>query len=240
MDKNKKLILDIQIDCCGIFVERPNRFIAIVKLENGEEITAHVHDSGRLKELLFPGNKVFLRKAPEGSVRKTDWDVIAALSDDGESVLINSSFHRKITDILFNDVEISPFGKYDYIKPEKKFGNSRLDYYLEKNQEKIWVETKGVSLSINKIATFPDAPSVRATKHLNELMEIKKLGDRAAVVLIVLRDSQAFIPKKDTDPVFYETFYKAMESGVEVYAIQFSLENGKIYWNKKDILILNK
>lgn len=243
--KKKKFLLKIKIDAIGKFIERPNRFIAHVNIDNNnlvneETIVAHVHDSGRLTELLYSGNKVSLRKAPDGSNRKTDWDVISALGDNGEEVLINSSFHRKITDLLFNDSEISPFGKVDFIKAEKKFGKSRLDYYIEKGDEKIWIETKGVSLAINKKAQFPDAPSIRATKHLEELMEIKKQGDRAAVILIVLRDAESFEPKWDTDPVFSKTFYEAMEEGVEIYPIQFLLENGEIYWTNKKIKISSK
>ncbi|MGL4687510.1 MAG: DNA/RNA nuclease SfsA, partial [Fusobacteriaceae bacterium] len=158
-------------------------------------------------------------------------------ADDNEEILINSSFHRYIADVLFRDEEISPFGKIDKIKAEVKCGDSRLDYLIEKDNEKIWIETKGVSLSINKVATFPDAPSIRATKHLNELMELKKQGNRAAIVLIVLRDSETFQPKWETDPVFSETFYKAIEAGVEVYPVQFKLENGNIYWIEKKIKI---
>ncbi|MGL5123804.1 MAG: DNA/RNA nuclease SfsA [Fusobacteriaceae bacterium] len=234
---NKKFIYKIDIDEEGIFLERPNRFIAKVKLKTGQEIIAHVHDSGRLKELLYENNKVFLRKAKDLTKRKTEWDMIAALADDGEEILINSSFHRYITDILFKDDEISPFGKIDKIKAEVKYGESRLDYLLEKNNEKIWVETKGVSLSVKRVATFPDAPSIRATKHLNELMELKKNGNRAAIVLIVLRESETFEPKWETDPIFSETFYKAIEAGIEVYPVQFKLENGSIYWTNKKIKI---
>ncbi|MGL5521386.1 MAG: DNA/RNA nuclease SfsA, partial [Cetobacterium sp.] len=100
------------------------------------------------------------------------------------------------------------------------------------------IETKGVSLSNNKIATFPDAPSVRATKHLNELIEIKKSGHRAAVILIILRDSNFFVPNYETDPIFYKTFYKAIEEGVEIYPLQFSFINGKIFFKHKKIKII--
>lgn len=234
------LIFNVQIDAIGIFIERPNRFIAHFKLDDNSIAIAHVHDSGRLKELLFPGNKVLLRKAIDMSKRKTQWDVIAALTEDGEEVLINSSIHRYITDSFFSKPDISCFGKIDYIKPEVKYGNSRLDYLIEKNNEKIFVETKGVSLVINKVATFPDAPSIRATKHLNELIEIKKQGHRAAIFLTILRDADFFVPKKDTDPIFYETFYKAIEAGVEIYPIQFYFKNGNIFYKNKNIKILPK
>lgn len=233
-----KEIFQIEIDAVGKFIERPNRFMAKIILETGEEVIAHVHDSGRLKELLFFNNIVFLRKARDMSKRKTQWDLIAALSDDKEEILINSSFHRKLTDIIFNDETISPFGIVETIRAEVKYGKSRLDYMLEKNGQKIWVETKGVSLAIDKVATFPDAPSIRASKHLNELIEIKKSGDRAAVLLIVLRNSNFFKPKEDTDPVFSKTFYEAMENGVEIYPIQFFLKSGKIFYIDKKIKII--
>ncbi len=234
----RELIYEIEITACGTFIERPNRFIAHVKLENGQEVVAHVHDSGRLKELLFAGNKVWLRKATDTSNRKTEWDMIAALSVEGEQVLINSSFHRKLTDIIFNNKNFSPFKNFNSVKAEVKYGKSRLDYLIETDTGKIWIETKGVSLAENKIAKFPDAPSIRATKHLNELIELKEGGDRAAVALIILRDVKSFEPKWDTDPVFSKTFYEAISKGVEVYPITLDYEDGKIYWTDRVVEIL--
>ena len=233
-----KLIYKVDIDEIATFINRPNRFTATLELKNKDIILAHVHDSGRIKELLFPENKVLLRKAKNIENRKTLWDVIAAYSNDNEEILINSSIHRYITDNYFKDSDISCFGKYDLIKPEIKYGNSRLDYLIEKNGEKIYIETKGVSLSIDGIATFPDAPSVRATKHLKELIEIKKSGNRAAIVLIILRDSNFFTPNYETDPIFYKTFYEALEAGVEVYPLQFYFHNGDIFFKEKNIQIL--
>lgn len=233
-----RFIYKVDIDEVGKFIDRPNRFIASLELDSGEIITAHVHDSGRVKELLFPENKILLRRAKNIENRKTLWDVIAAYSDDNEEILINSSIHRYITDNYFKNEDISIFGKIDFIKPEVKFGNSRLDYLIEKNGEKIYIETKGVSLSNGKIATFPDAPSVRATKHLNELIEIKKSGHRAAVILLILRDSDFFVPNRETDPLFYETFYKAIEEGVEIYPLQFIFINGDIFLKNKTVEII--
>ncbi|MGL4392960.1 MAG: DNA/RNA nuclease SfsA, partial [Fusobacteriaceae bacterium] len=120
---------------------------------------------------------------------------------------------------------------------EIKYGASRLDYLLEDSNGKIYVETKGVSLAEDGVAKFPDAPSIRATRHLNELIEVKKSGERAAVVLIILRMVKSFEPKKDTDPIFAETFYKAIKSGVEIYPVQFELEDGQIYWVENKIKI---
>lgn len=235
-----KLLYEIEISTEGTFLERPNRFIGEVQLPGGQKVTAHVHDSGRLRELLFPGNKVFLRKAPEGSKRKTEWDIISALGDDGEEILINSAFHRYISEKILRDEEISPFGKIDSLKAEVKYGNSRLDYMLEKSNKKIWIEVKGVSLSIDGRASFPDSPSTRAQKHLKELMELKAKGERVAVMLLIFRKSDTFIPRWEIDPVFSELFCQAVDKGIEVYPIQISMEKGKIFYRDSEIKIIKK
>lgn len=235
----EKLIYEIEIDEEGKFLERPNRFIAKVKLKNNEEVIAHVHDSGRIKELLYENNTVWLRKAKDMSKRKTEWDLISAKAPDGEEILLNSSFHRYISEIILKDKNLSPLGEVDTVRAEVKNGHSRLDYMLEKDNKKIWVEVKGVSLSVDKMAIFPDAPSVRATKHLETLMDIKEKGERACVMLLVFRNSDSFIPNIETDKVFFETFYKAISKGVEIYPIQLRLEQGKIYFTDKIIKIKN-
>lgn len=236
----EKVVYEIEINEIGNFLERPNRFISKVELKNKEVVLVHVHDSGRIKELLFKGNEVSLRKAKDLGKRKTEWDLISAKAPDGEDILLNSSFHRYISENILKDFSISPFGEVDLIKAEVKKEHSRLDYYLEKNGEKIWVEVKGVSLSENKIAIFPDAPSQRAVKHLETLIEIKNKGDRAAVILLIFRDSHSFIPNYRTDKLFFETFYKAITKGIEIYPIQLKLKNGKIYFSNKKINIISK
>ena len=236
----EKEIYEIEISEIGKFLERPNRFICEVELSNERIVTAHVHDSGRIKELLYKGNIVSLRKAKDISKRKTEWDLISAKAEDGEDILLNSSFHRYISENILNDEEISPLGKADKVKAEVKYGHSRLDYFVEKGEEKIWVEVKGVSLSENKQAIFPDAPSIRACKHLETLMELKEKGYRAGVLLLIFRDSENFSPNWNTDPNFSELFYKAIERGVEIYPIQLKFKNGKIYYTDKKIKILSK
>ncbi len=232
-----KKIYEIKCDEEGIFLERPNRFIAEVMLDNGSLETVHVHDSGRIKELLFKGNRVNIKSASNPN-RKTKWDMISAIGDDGEEVLINSAYHRYISENILCDSQLSPFGNFESLKAEVKYGGSRIDYMLTRNGEKIWVEVKGVSLSEKKVAMFPDAPSTRAHKHLRELMEIVEKGERAAVMLLIFRDSKYFRPKWETDPIFSELFYEAMEKGVEVYPLQLELKDGDI--NYKGIIPIGK
>lgn len=233
-----KKILEIGKIERGKFIDRPNRFIAEVEID-GKSESCHVHDSGRIKELLFLGNTIGVKRAENLKNRKTKFDVISAYTQEkDEEILINSAYHRYISENFLKDFEISPFGKVDSIKAEVKNGDSRLDYLLKKGEEKIWIEVKGVSLSEDKIAKFPDAPSIRAQKHLKELIKIKNSGERAAVLLLVFRDSNKFRPKFETDKEFSKLFYEAIENGVEIYPIQFRLENGNIYYINKKIEIL--
>lgn len=229
MNKKNKEILEIEITKVGKFIERPNRFIANIEIEEGVIEEVHVHDSGRIRELLYPGNLVQIRRAKNPN-RKTKWDLISGKAEDGEDILINSSFHRYIGENILKDPTISPFKDASYKRAEVKYGKSRIDFLLEKDGQEIWIETKGVSLAEDKVAKFPDAPSVRAVKHLKELIEIKESGKRAAVVLLVFRDSKVFRPKYETDPEFCNWFYKAIRKGVEIYPFQLALEDGKIIY----------
>lgn len=231
-----KKVYNIPIDEEAIFIDRPNRYLANCKFSNGNIEAVHVHDPGRLKELLYSENRVLLQKATNPN-RKTAWDIIAA-DADGEWILINSKFHRYISQNVLNDETINPLGKLDSLKAEVKYKKSRIDYLVVKNGEKIWIEVKGVSLSQNKKAMFPDAPTTRGQKHLKELMELKESGDRAAVFLLVLRDSDIFEPKWETDPVFSELFYEAIEKGVEVYPILFEYKDEYIYY--KNLIDIKK
>lgn len=174
----EKLIYEIGETEEGIFLERPNRFICKVKLKNNSEVLVHVHDSGRIKELLYEGNIVNIRRAKNIEKRKTQWDLISARAEDGENILLNSAFHRYISENILRDEEISPFGKIDFLKAEVKIGHSRLDYLLKKDNKEIWLEIKGASLVENKKVIFPDAPSIRATKHLDTLINILETNEK--------------------------------------------------------------
>lgn len=232
-----KKLLDIQIDEIGTFLERPNRFISHIRLDSGEEIIAHVHDTGRLTELLIPGSKVMMRRAKMDGKRKTQWDLIASITEDDQCVLINASFQRRIADKILNDESISPFGKCEKVKAEVKYGKSRLDYLIEKDNKNIWLESKGVSLSRNRRATFPASPSTRACKHLQELMCIKENGERAGVILLIFRESDIFEPMWEVDKKFSKLFYEAMDKGIEIYPIQIVLnKKGELFYSDKKIL----
>jgi sugar fermentation stimulation protein A len=226
-------VMEIPWDTKATFRSRPNRFLGIVDITSPmknrkKKEKVHVHDPGRLKELLYPGNKVLLRKASNPN-RKTKWDLIASMYNN-QWVLVHSGFHREIAEWLIGYEKVSPFKKVKDIKPEVKFGKSRLDFLLiKKNGKKIWVEVKGCTLAVDGVALFPDAPTIRGTRHVRHLIEAKKKGEEAAIIILVFRlDARYFAPYAETDPAFSKAFYSALEVGVEVHPLKFSYKDGII------------
>jgi sugar fermentation stimulation protein A len=233
--ETQNIVCKIHTDTEGIFIERPNRFLAIVEIdENGvrKQEKVHVHDPGRLIDILYPGNSVLLRKATNPK-RKTAWDMIAGKSGDNW-ILINSAFHRQIsTWVLENDI-VDFLSGSDSILPEKKYGDSRLDYLLLKDNKKTWIEVKGCTLAEGKISSFPDAPTTRGKRHLEELIKAKNEGHDAAVLILAFRpEAECFTANGKIDPAFAETFNRALETGVKVFPLLFSFKDGTICYHSQ-------
>lgn len=231
-------VMEIAWDAKGSFRLRPNRFLGIVditgpKKDKGKAVKVHVHDPGRLKELLYPGNQVLLKKATNPN-RKTAWDIIAA-SYENEWILVHSSYHSDIAQWVIKNKTVSPFGKIKNIELEVKFGESRLDFLLtRKNGKKIWVEVKGCTLAVDGVALFPDAPTKRGARHLQHLIEAKEKGAESAIVILVFRpDAKCFAPHAETDPEFSRTFYSALDAKVEVHPIKFLYRDGIVNYIEK-------
>jgi sugar fermentation stimulation protein A len=208
----------------ALFKERINRFTGVVDIfypERINDVKIHIHDSGRLGEILFKGNTVYLRKADNPN-RKTKWDLIAGETEGG-TVFVNSMYHRRISTWLIREKEF--LGKVLQFKPEFKFGNSRIDYFVKTVEVNYLVEIKGCTLAENGIALFPDAPTERGRRHLEELMKALDQGYRSAVIFLVFRnDAMCFLPHIKRDPAFSETFFKALEKGVEAYYPHFTYD----------------
>ena len=229
-------VMKIPWDAKGIFRSRPNRFLGSMDITSPKKkmaVKVHIHDPGRLKELLYPGNRVILRKA-EGTGRKTEWDLIAAYYG-GNWILAHSGYHREIAEWIIKNQEVSPFGKLNSIRPEARFGSSRLDFLLvNKNGKKIWVEVKGCTLVKDGVALFPDAPTKRGSRHIRHLIEAKTGGDRAAIIILVFRqDAECFAPNAETDPDFSNTFYSALDAGVEVHPFKLLHEDEFVKYVEK-------
>jgi sugar fermentation stimulation protein A len=223
-------------------LSRPNRFLGVVDITSCSgspseirEEKVHIHDPGRLEDLLYPGNVLLLKKASNPK-RKTCWDVIAAKADDGW-ILINSAFHRRIAEWAIRK-EVSPFLEgLDSVAPEQKFGDSRLDFLLRKGETKTWVEVKGCTLINGNKAIFPDAPTLRGKRHIEELIKAVRGGDEALLLVLVFRpDARCFAPNEVIDPDLADVFREAVEEGVKVCPLVFSYEGQEIIY--RDLLPL--
>ncbi len=198
----------------GIFLSRPNRFIAHVEISGREEVV-HVKNTGRCRELLQHGAEVYCARSDNPS-RKTAYDMIAVRK--GQRIInIDSQAPNKV----FGEwAEAGEFiGIPDRIKPEYKWGNSRFDFYLEKDTRRILVEVKGVTLEFDGDCFFPDAPTERGVKHINELIFAHEAGYECYIVFVIqMKDVKSLAPNDATHPQFGEALRKAGEMGVNILA----------------------
>ncbi len=196
------------------FIERVNRFVAYVRLD-GERTKVHVKNTGRCRELLQPGARVWLEKNDKAG-RVTVYDLVA-VEKNGQTVNVDSQAPNKVVGEWLPKRELFP-GLIS-VRPETVYGNSRFDFYVETESEKIFLEVKGVTLEEDGVARFPDAPSERAVKHLEELVRARREGYRSCIVFVIqMRDVRYFMPNWDTHRVFAEGLLAARAAGVEVSA----------------------
>ena len=196
----------------GIFLSRPNRFIAHVETANGIEI-CHVKNTGRCKELLIPGSRVYLAIS-NNPARKTRCDLVAV---EKGNLLINmdSQAPNQAAGEFFPRL----IPGISHLKPEAVYGASRLDFYIEAGERKIFAEVKGVTLEQNGLALFPDAPTQRGIKHLQELEKCVQAGYEAMLLLVIqMKGVHAFSPNAATHPAFAAALSHARAAGVQILA----------------------
>lgn len=198
----------------GTFIERPNRFIAHVKIRSKVEVV-HVKNTGRCAELLRPGATVYVQEA-ENPERKTKWDLIG-VKKGSRLINMDSQIPNKIVEEWIRSGNLFPDATK--IKAEQKYQNSRFDLYIECGERKIFVEVKGVTLEEDGIVKFPDAPTERGVKHIQELCEAVKAGYEAYVFFVIqMKGVRYFTPNMETHPQFGEALQRAQEEGVHILA----------------------
>lgn len=221
----------------GIFLSRPNRFVAHVCIE-GENHTVHVKNTGRCKELLLEGVTVYLEDfSQDMRQRKTRFSLIAVekMLKDGTVLLINmdSQAPNKVVGEALKDgsirlPQLSP--SLQLVQAEKTFGSSRFDFYVEgkKDTSKVeckgipcraYVEVKGVTLELDGLAKFPDAPTLRGVKHIEHLIKAREAGFCAYLVFVIqMKGMYAFTPNEETHPEFAQALKTAKKAGVHILA----------------------
>ena len=202
------------------FIDRPNRFIAHVEVD-GEILTVHVKNTGRCRELLVPNCKVYLAMSGSES-RKTPADIIAVekQTESGDSILINmdSQVTNTVAEEWIRDSEV--FSPTAIIKREVCYGSSRFDIAVTDGDRRAFIEVKGVTLENGGTVMFPDAPTERGIKHLDELISCMRDGYEAYIIFVVqMKEATLFKPNKNTHPEFADKLREASSMGVNAIAI---------------------
>lgn len=222
----------------GIFVKRINRFIAHIYIKNKIE-EVHVANTGRMRELLVNGARVIVRNVDNPN-RKTKYDLVMVYKN-GTLVLIDSKMPNILLEKALQEELLEDFEKYDYVKREVSYGNSRFDIALSNSNENVLIECKCVTLvKDNNLASFPDAPTDRGRKHIYELIRAKEQGYRAVVFFVIQRDdAKSFTPNRDMDFQFADAVKEAYQKGVEFYAYICNVTLNEIEIKEKIPFIIN-
>lgn len=211
----------------GTFLNRQNRFIAECVVNNNIN-KVHVKNTGRCKELLIEGVKVYLEKSTSNT-RKTPYSLISVYKGN-RLINMDSQVPNKVVyeALLNNKIDLS-IGEIKYIKNEYKYGNSRLDLYVESDKYKVLIEVKGVTLEKDNIALFPDAPTERGIKHINELIKARNDGYKSFIIFVIqMKDILHFTPNIDTHREFALSLKKAKENGVSILAYDCNITSNSI------------
>jgi len=216
----------------AIFKLRVNRFLVKLTI-NGKPVFAHLGNSGRLEDLLVTNTHVLIKKASRSRKRKTSYDVIAVRYANFW-VLVDSKFHNIITSKLLILGLINDLKGYKILRKEFNINDVRIDFLLEKNNEKCLLEVKGCTLVKKRIALFPDAPTERGRRQLELLTEMRKKNFHTAILFLVLReDADAFSPNWNIDPDFSEKLKLAQSTGVKVLACLVKFDGKNITFVKE-------
>ena len=210
----------------AVFLKRPNRFRAHIRI-HGEEEICHVKNTGRLGELLLPGVRILVEPAAPGSSRKTKYSLIC-VRRDGQWVNIDSQAPNRLAQEWIAD---GGFLKdVTLIRREKQYGGSRFDLYVEAGGEKWYIEVKGVTLNVDGTAMFPDAPTERGKKHVEELIACRKDGYRSAILFVIqMKGVQRFAPFEERQPEFAAALRQAEKAGVVVRAVDCIVTGDSIH-----------
>lgn len=210
------------------FLERPNRFIAKVLLDDKVE-TVHVKNTGRCRELLLPGSQLILSKS-DSKERKTQYDLIAVYKKGLGLVNIDSQAPNTIMKEWLT-------GNFDFVRPEYRYGKSRIDFYLEKGNDRYLVEVKGCTLEKEGIGYFPDAPTERGVRHIYELIDARENGYKCALAFVIqMPEVNEVRPNIQIQPEFETAWKDALKSGVRIWFLGCDVTEEKLSINSSRVI----
>lgn len=216
--------------CEGTFISRPNRFIAEVNI-SGKLTLCHVKNTGRCKELLVPGAKVYLQRVA-GETRKTDYDLIAVEKGERLVNMDSSAPNKAVYEWLIGGA--SPIKRIGLIKPEVVFQNSRFDFCINTTDGGVtFIEVKGVTLEEEGAVFFPDAPTLRGIKHIDELCRAADMGFNTVLLFVVqMQNVRYFSPNIKTHPEFKDALIRGRKAGVKLIAMDCVVTTNSMTINK--------
>ena len=217
----------------AIFIERPNRFITLVKI--GDELhKSHLPDPGRLKELLISGAELLVRPAPINSHRKTEYTTVM-VNHNGQLISLVSSLPNQFVKEALDDESLPMFKGFTLIQPEVSIGNHRFDFLLkDPSGTDYFLEVKSVTFVKNGVAQFPDAITQRGAKHALGLKKLVESGKKAGILFVCQRpDANSFRPMWERDPKLAQAVLTANKSGVMVWCITLNLSKTEMTFNRE-------
>ncbi|TVU53142.1 MAG: DNA/RNA nuclease SfsA [Arthrospira sp. PLM2.Bin9] len=229
----------------GVLIKRYKRFMADIKLNSGEVIVAHCPNTGPMTGVCIPENPVMVSKSdnPKRKLAYT-WELIQVGDNQPTWVGINTSLPNRIVGLALQKRLFSQLGGYTKVRREVKYGvggKSRVDFLLEADEQLIYLEVKNTTWCQGDLALFPDTVTERGQKHLTELIDIVKGGDRAVMLYFINRgDCPKFAPGDAADPVYGGLFKQAIAAGVEILPCRFDVTpQGVKYLGLAELLMAN-
>lgn len=210
----------------AVFIERKNRFVAEIEL-NGVRTFAHVPNTGRCKEIFVAGTKVYVSRSANEN-RKYAYTLCMAYKNDMLIHIDSAGANRLVEEAIAARI-ITELADVSEVEREKTYASSRFDFRFRKGKRICYMEVKGVTLETDGVAKFPDAPTERGARHLEELMAAKQAGFGAYVMFVVqMKGVRSFTPFVERDPLFGRRLVEAHQAGVEILAYDSIVTPGQI------------
>lgn len=217
----------------GTYIRRVNRFVVEVRLLSGEKVLAHLANTGRMRELLVEGRKVYLEFSNKVN-RKTQYTLLMIENEHQKKIMLKATYANDMVEVWLKENLLHDFGKILKLQREVSLGNSRFDFLLTTSEGEWIIEVKSVNYFFPDYALFPDAPTERGKKHIKELMALQNEGYKGAIVFVLMgEDRDRLYFNDESDSEFVKLMEEAMIKGINVVAYKTNFNLAYPYYDKK-------
>lgn len=217
----------------GTYIRRVNRFVVEVRLLSGEKVLAHLANTGRMRELLVEGRKVYLEFSNKVN-RKTQYTLLMIENEHQKKIMLKATYANDMVEVWLKENLLHDFGKILKLQREVSLGNSRFDFLLTTSEGEWIIEVKSVNYFFPDYALFPDAPTERGKKHIKELMALQNEGYKGAIVFVLMgEDRDRLYFNDESDSEFVKLMEEAMIKGINVLAYKTNFNLAYPYYDKK-------